>query len=231
MAISARSHGPIVKDASERSIIPLYPLERKQLLDWILDAATTPRVLGPPDPKRLTLFLYETGMHPDVLVHPERRKLHVAENGHILWVRPKKTISDAGSLIDLEPHRRIRDWYREFLATMPVYKCEPTVVKVTRKIGGRWVQERDKKTGEFKTRLKCDCYLNLTPLVASVGESAHLPGFGARGCRHTFACRWYELTHDINVVMDKTGCSMEVALRYARLVGEKKWDAAGADME
>lgn len=225
---------PVVKDASPRSVMPLYPEERKRLLEWVLDSATTPRVLHQLNPKKLTLFLYETGMHPDVLVHPERRKLHIAENGHIVWVRPKKTISKVDALIDLDPHRRIKDWYRPFLFGVAEFsatrKCTPTEVAVTRKVGGRWVRETD-EDGNPKTRLHCNCSLEISRVVESIGRSAHLPGFGPRTCRHTFACRWYELTRDINVVMEKTGCSMETALRYARIVGEKKWDAAAAEME
>ncbi|MGA7861357.1 MAG: hypothetical protein WCB19_05815 [Thermoplasmata archaeon] len=225
----------VIKDASPRSVLPLYPNERKQLLEWLQDTAT-PTPLGPPNAKALTMFLYETGMHPDVLVHPERRKLHIAENGHIVWVRPKKTISTVNALIDLEPHRRIRGFYEWFLKEeMPRFtdgrRCEPTEVAVKRKVGGRWVQEVDEDTGLPRTRLHCNCSLELSRPVESIGRSAHLPGFGPRTCRHTFACRWYELTKDINVVMEKTGCSMETALRYARIVGEKKWDAAAAEME
>ena len=220
----------IVKDQNERTIRPLYPEERLKLLSWLEDPGAIAPTIGPPNPKRLTLFLYETGMHPDVLTHPKRRKLHVAPDGRIVWVRSKKTVSSPDSFIYCPPHRRIASWYREFLASVPEYACDPAFVPVRKNIRGLWVNDLD-ETGQPKVRKHCNCSQELCRPVTAIGDLIGLAGFGARSCRHTFACRWYELSRDINVVMDKTGCTLAVALRYAKIVQERKWDSAGADME
>jgi integrase len=215
----------------ENTIQPLNPADRRRLISYI----EGPSVLkGGPyvvDPKRLVLFLYETGMHPDVLAHPERKYLHIEPSGNIVWVRAKKEISDSNAFINLAPHRRIVDWYRDFIASLPRLTCEPASVPVWVKVRGNWVQKKDPETGELLVRAHCNCATVFDRIVYKFRRATGIPGFCARSCRHTFACRWYELTHDIRVVMDKTGCSMTVALRYAKLVDASRWDEAGADLE
>lgn len=211
---------------------PLYPPERKQLTDFLDGPSPVPGGPFPVDPKKLSAFIYETGWHTDDFVHPERRHPHVAPDGRLVVTRAKKDVSAPDALISLVPHRRIVPWYREFLDGFPRVVCdrlsrEP--VEVRRRVRGRWIVDRE-KDGSAKVRAKCNCAVPYDLLVVRTCIAAGLPGAGMLTLRHTFGCRWYQATGDINVVMEKMGCSLAVALRYARLVGQKKWDELGADL-
>ena len=209
---------------------PLYPEERRVLSTYLDDPDRTfPGGPFPCDPKRLVTLIYETGFHTDDLVHPERRKLHVAPDGRLVVVRAKKEVSRSDAWVVLTPHRRIAPWYRDFLSRFPRVECRQSVVEVKRKVRGIWTTSLD-DDGLPKTRAKCNCAVPFDKLISRVCDAAGVPGAGMRTLRHTFACRWYELTHDINVVMEKTGCSLQTALRYAKLVGQMRWDRLGADL-
>lgn len=227
------SPGPAEVERRGIAFRPLYPAERDLLTRWLEDPDLV--LAGGPwsvDPKRLTLFTYETGMHTDDLVHPDHSKLHVADDGRIVRVRAKKDIGATDSWIVLTPHHRI-PWYREFIRAFPVPQCnrlQRQPLQVRRRVRGIWTP-LDDLSGRPVLRATCHCAVPFEKLIRRCCSAAGLEGAGMLTLRHTFGCRWYELTRDINVVKEKMGCSTEVALRYAKLVGQERWDKAGADLD
>lgn len=216
------------------SVRPLYPEERTRFLRFVEDPnSIVPGGPFPVDPKRLAIFIYETGWHTDDLVHPERRHAHVAPDGRLVVVRAKKQIGDPDALVVLTPHRRIAPWYREFLAAFPPVRCdrrEREPIKVRHLVRGIWVDSAD-ESGRPKVRAHCNCAVPYDRIIYRVCSAAGLPdGAGMRTLRHTFGFRWYEGTRDINVVREKTGCSLSTALRYAKLAGQKRWETFGVDL-
>lgn len=210
-----------------RTITPLFGPDLERFLSRVPNLPWNTVRFPTHNPSRVAMFIYDTGCHQRDIAHPEDSKLHVLPDGRIARVRAKKSISSPGAYIVIAPSPRIRPWYREFIDNLPTPRCTPREVVYYAKRHGKRLTDQ---TPLGYTR-DCSCHKRFNEMVRWVGETVDIPGLTPRTLRHTFGYRLYRATKDINVVMDKMGCSMAVALRYAHLVNHSDIDdglASGA---
>lgn len=191
-----------------RTTTPLEKGERRELLRR-LESRTLPPDPSGLDPRQVVLFLYHTGAHPDVIVHPRLRELRVLEDGSVAWNRPK-----TDRAIVIPPSPQIVTWVADFVAALPE-DGHPALTKGKRHHGRptRVVDGRKVKNN----RPYCLCYTRITRLVKRVATALGMPKITPRTLRHTFAARIYEASgFDVTEVQRWTGTSPSIALRYAK---------------
>ena len=197
------------------TIYPIKPTDRTKFLAR-LDAHPDFMPMYGLDPRRVVLFLWHTGCHPDVLVHPVLRMLHVdLETGMITWARPKND-----KAMGIPVHPDIRPWVADFVEALK--KNAPACgLGMNKREGGRSarvVAAGDGTTRTVKdTRPYCFCYQRVERIVKRVTRD--IPGFEfitARTIRHTFSSRvWKRSGHDLDELKKWTGTtSPDVAIRY-----------------
>ena len=150
--------------------------------------------------RRVLFFLYHTGCHPEVLVHPSTRHLAVRE-GRIVWARPK-----TGQFIGLPIPDEIRPWVEEFIASLQ----ETTVHRYSER--SYTVKENG---GEERTRQQDVCSLVITKMVGALMDEWGFTGVTARTFRHDKARRVFLVRKELADVRRYIGVTPEVAIRYA----------------
>jgi integrase len=189
---------------NDRTMRPFTSAQRKQVLAGIRALPDTRDIRWPWIPKRALLFLYYTGAHPEVLVHPRKRHIEVrpAEEGlgpRVQWFRPKtKRAMDMPVTAEMAP------WIEDFVRQL----VEPTrhVIRTV---------SYQSASGETRTREQDFCYLQVTRMVETVMAEMGLPGFSPRSFRHDRAKRILDVRHNPVDVQVYAGVSPGVVARYA----------------
>lgn len=165
------------------------------------------------EPRHVLLFMYHTGCHPEVLVHPRSSILRIDEGEHdqeIRFDRPKKDTDDPTSHIalsiapDLQPF--VREWIPKLKEREP-HVLQPVKYRANGPLGKDTVE---------KTRVQDFCSKAVSYLVATLFNEIGLPGFTCRTLRHTFG-NWVWLeTHKVDEVSRALGVNREDALLYCQ---------------
>lgn len=181
-----------------RTIRPMTDREREQVLTAVraLPDEVDPRFSL--NARRAILFLYYTGAHPEVLVHPRRRHLEVRE-GRIQWYRPKTRRG-----MDMPVTAEMAPWVAEFVEGLR--EPEKHVLRTVR---------YTLANGETREREQDFCYLPVTRMVETVLREKGLPGFSPRSFRHDRAKRVLDIRHDPVDVQVYVGVSPGIVATYA----------------
>jgi integrase len=188
----------------DRTMRPFTPTQRRQILAAVRSLPDVRDIRWPWIPRRALLFLYYTGAHPEVLVHPRRRHLEVRppegdQGARIQWFRPKtRTPMDMPVTAELAP------WIEDFVRQL----VEPTH-HVVRSVSYTLA------SGEVRSREQDFCYLEVTRMVEKVMAELGLPGFSPRSFRHDRAKRVLDVRHNPVDVQVYVGVSPGVVARYA----------------
>ena len=193
------------KNPDDRTIRPFKPNERKAVLAAIRAMPDVRDPRWPWIPRRVLLFLYATGAHPEVIVHPRKRHLDVrppeepGQPSRIQWFRPKTRRA-----MDMPVTEELAPWIEEFVRSLtePAQHVLRTVSYQT-------------QNGEIRTREQDFCYLPVTRMVEKVMAEADLSGFSPRSFRHDRAKRVLDIRHDPVDVQVYVGVSPGVVAGYA----------------
>ena len=197
----------VKKPPNVRTVYPLEQSERAKFMEALLayvpsEYVTQKRLTGvwPWDPIHTVLLIYEVGIHPEVLVHPKTRALHIGGEGTVLqWFRPK---TKRPMNFPISPI--LKPWLAGYVESL----TEPTT--------HAYVTQRYRTEDEVVHERQQDvCYLPVHRLVKRVCQEIGFEGESPRGLRHTVADRIDEASgHDAQEVMDLLGTSQQIALRY-----------------
>lgn len=157
------------------------------------------------------LFMYHTGCHPEVLVHPRSSLLRVAEGEHgpeIRFDRPKKRTDDPTAKIALTIAPDLVDWVGDWILSLR--ERDPHVVREVRYT----VKGRDGNGRVQRTRSQDFCSEPVSYLVTTMFSELQMPGYSARTIRHTFANWVWLTTHKVGEVSKAMGVNQADALRY-----------------
>ncbi len=185
----------------DRTIRPMTSDERALFIERVRALPDTIDDRWPWPPRRVLLFLYYTGAHPEVLVHPRRRHLVVRED-HLQWFRPKNRKPMSMPITD-----NLRPWIEEFVAGLREPQEHKFVTSYYRVKGMA-------RTDPLRARQQDVCYLPVTYLVKRVSVEIGLPGLSPRGIRHDRGERIRQVRGDLADVQNYLGTTPSVAARY-----------------
>ena len=117
---------------NRKTIYPLSPTDRELFLAKLNAPHPDWMPMYGLDPKKVVLFLYHTGCHPDVMVHPSMRMLNVDLTTNLVnWARPKNDHT-----MGIPIHPDIRPWVADFVADLKA-KAPPCELGMVDRSGGR----------------------------------------------------------------------------------------------
>lgn len=211
---------------SRRTVFPMNPTDRDTYLSRLKEPHPDWMPMYDLNPRQVVLFLYHTGCHPDIMVHPSMRLLSADQVTNMInWARPK---NDRTMGIPIHPD--LRPWVFDFVESLKL-SAPPCELTMSDRSGRRHSSDKTDSKGRV-TKVKdstpyCLHYQRIWRIVKQVSEQLGFPGVTPRTLRHTFAARvWKRSEHNVEELKKWIGTtSADVTIRY----GESEDTELGQD--
>lgn len=177
---------------------PLSLEERHLLLERAVHGPWNYESFPTRDPRKLVLFLYSTGMHPEVLSDTGKYEVSIEKEIQglvVKWRRPKQKKYVNAPLY----------WQAAFDRKDPNF--DPAMREFWPDIQA-WVQDW------FTYWVHCRREVVFRD-VRRWGHQNGIPRLAPRVLRHDYIARVYETVHDVNHTRNMAGCSLSIAMDYA----------------